>query len=107
MNAFNCVFRNIYLDFPYIVVYYNYQKLLKYNRKVMIKISKKYKLNSKSDMKRLERDLKNSIMEHATKSIMRNTHEITCPHCQRHFAAYIGNNTCPHCHNSVKLELNM
>lgn len=70
-------------------------------------MARKYNLGSKSDMRQLERDLKNSVMEQAKSSIMHSTHKITCPKCGLTFNARIGLNTCPRCHKSIDLTLDM
>lgn len=70
-------------------------------------MGKKYNLGSSSDMRRLSRDLKNSVMDMTRSAVNDMDFEVECPHCHSHFQAHSGINICPMCLNEVKLNLNI
>lgn len=68
---------------------------------------KKYNLNSKSDMRKFQKDLENSILDSARKSVSLGRYDINCPHCKMLFSAKKGMNVCPHCRKTVDLKLDI
>lgn len=70
-------------------------------------MSKNYNLNSKSDMRRFERDLNKSVQNMAVNALHSQAITVKCPHCKRSFSARSGANTCPFCRKSVDLKLNI
>lgn len=68
---------------------------------------KKYNLGSKSDMRKLERDINNSILDSARTAINQRTYDVICPHCKKTIKANSGKNICPYCKNTVDLQLNI
>ncbi|MCH5298117.1 MAG: hypothetical protein J1E85_10685 [Ruminococcus sp.] len=70
-------------------------------------MTKKYNLSSKSDMRKFERDIKNSLLDSARNSVRQRTYDVICPHCKMPFKAKSGKNICPNCKNNVDLHLNI
>lgn len=70
-------------------------------------MTKKYNLTSKSDMRRFEKDLKNTIMDKARHAAQNGTYDVACPHCGRTVKAHAGINQCPYCGNTIDLNLNI
>lgn len=60
-------------------------------------MGKTYDLLSKSDMRRLERDLEKDIKRIAKESIMDQGIDIECPNCGYPMHARSGVNACPKC----------
>lgn len=79
------------------------------NRKEVGKMSKKYNLFSKSDMRRLERDLKKDVLTAAQQAVKQKayaeTYDISCPHCHKQISVQAGKSVCPECRNEIDLNL--
>ncbi len=70
-------------------------------------MARKYNLGSKSDMRRLERDLTRAVEKSVTDGLHSMKYDINCPHCGATFQAPAGKSHCPVCKNIVDLELNI
>lgn len=69
-------------------------------------MAKKYDISSSSDMRRLSRDLKNSVMNAARNAVETMEFDVACPHCDFVSSMHSGLNLCPHCKNEVNVKLN-
>lgn len=58
-------------------------------------------------MRKLERDLKSSLLNSARNSVLLGTYDVICPHCKITFKAKNGTNICPNCKKNVNLKLNI
>lgn len=69
-------------------------------------MSKPYDLTKKSDMRRFEKDLKESMLDAAKKAVEDGMlFEIPCPHCGETISAPAGPSVCPLCHEKIELTL--
>ena len=66
-------------------------------------MAKSYKLNKKSDMKRLMRDLEREAKKIAKKEVERKGIEIKCPVCGAPMHASLGLNSCSSCGEMSKV----
>lgn len=64
-----------------------------------------YRAGNKADMKRFEKDLKNTIMEKARHAALSKKYEIVCPFCHQAIAISAGKHLCPKCHQEINLKL--
>lgn len=69
-------------------------------------MAKKYNISSSSDMRRLSRDLKNSVMDAARNAVETMEFDIACPHCNFVSSMHSGSNFCPLCKKEVNVKLN-
>lgn len=70
-------------------------------------MARKYNLGSKSDMRRLTKDLEKAVMEKATSAMMKMKYDITCPHCQANIQAPVGKSLCSLCRQQIDLNINI
>ncbi len=68
-------------------------------------MTRKYDISKKSDMRRLERDLKASIQKAAEDQFKKALNSFECPNCGRTFHAHTGNVTCPYCLTKYNFQL--
>lgn len=66
-------------------------------------MSKKYRIDKKSDMRKFQRDLKKSIVNEAKKKFM-STGKIKCPGCKMTINLSSGIKTCPNCGNGIDVH---
>ena len=67
---------------------------------------KKYNLSSKSDMRRLTKDLNKFVIETALEAAENGIEfDVECPLCHHQIKAKAGLNTCPVCHEEFELTL--
>lgn len=69
-------------------------------------MSKKYNLNSKSDMRKFQRDLEKTVMHKAKSAIMKKQFDVTCPHCQSKVNIPAGKSLCPSCRKQIDFKIN-
>lgn len=70
-------------------------------------MQRKYNISKKSDMRRLEKDLKQSIMQQAENTVMKRPYTFSCPHCNRKVSAPPGMSICPFCRKEINLKLDI
>lgn len=70
-------------------------------------MAKKYNINSKSDMRRFQKDLEKIVKDEAVSTVMKEKYEVTCPHCQANIKVPVGKSSCPNCRNPIDLKLNI
>lgn len=66
-------------------------------------MQRKYDITKKTDMKRLERDLKDSIMQQAENAVTKRPYIFSCPHCNRKISTLPGMTMCPFCQKKITL----
>lgn len=69
-------------------------------------MGKTYDLNNKSDMRKFEKDLTNTMKEKVSQAAFGKTLQLKCPNCGYIFSASIGHNVCPMCKKSIDLNPN-
>ena len=65
---------------------------------------KKYDITKKSDMRRLERDLKKTVQKAVDDAYKSALDDLVCPNCGRTFRAHVGHETCPLCGTEFDLK---
>lgn len=65
----------------------------------------KFDLTKKSDVKKLEKHLRNQAYDIARNELSTRTYEIACTKCNLRFHAKKGLNICPYCGNEINVEL--
>lgn len=70
-------------------------------------MGRKYNLGSSSDMRRFQRDLEKEIIGKTKQTIMNQTYDVTCPHCQSRISVPPGKSCCPRCGQEVDLNLDI
>lgn len=70
-------------------------------------MSKTYKLNSKSNMKKFETDLMNDILSKAEADLYQRSYDIKCPNCNAPISAKPGRNFCSICGEEINLNLDI
>jgi len=68
-------------------------------------MSKKYNIGKKSDMRKLNRDLKNQADEIVKDAAKTMKVDIECPHCKEDIKVKSGKNACPHCDRNIELDV--
>ena len=68
---------------------------------------KKYNLNSKADMNRYFRDLKNQIYSHAEQSLLSREYDVECPKCHNLIKIKPGKSFCPICFEDITFDLDI
>ena len=68
-------------------------------------MGKEFNLGSKSDMRKLERQLKDDILGDAKSQVEAEGFEIECPHCHKTAIFHSGQNTCLHCGETITVEI--
>lgn len=68
-------------------------------------MSRKYDISKKSDMRRLERDLKATIQKAAEDQYKKALSHFECPNCGQTFNAHAGHVTCPYCHTEYNFQI--
>jgi hypothetical protein len=66
-------------------------------------MAKKYKLTSKSDMRRFQKDMEKQLFD----SIANRLYDVQCPHCQRNVRVKPGLSPCPMCREEIDLHINI
>lgn len=69
-------------------------------------MKRKYKASSKSDMRRLGKDLNKAIRETALEKAKSQSFEVNCPHCNSLIEVQFGKQSCPNCGEEVNVVLN-
>ncbi len=64
-------------------------------------MAKKYDITSKSDMKKLQKDMEKSVMDMARKQANHASGFLVCPKCNTKFSGRVGPNICPSCHSTI------
>lgn len=70
-------------------------------------MAKKYKIGSKSDMRRFERDLQKSLERSVASQVNNLSIDVKCPKCGHTFKASSGSNVCPHCKSEITLNVSL
>lgn len=70
-------------------------------------MARKYNLASKSDMRRLTRDIEHDFKKQVKQKLPKTPIAIACPHCNSDINATTGRNTCPYCHNVVNVNYDL
>ncbi len=70
-------------------------------------MAKKYNLLSKSDMRRLARDIERDVKKQVKRNLPKTPIAITCPHCSSTINVTAGRNICPRCHNTVNVNYDL
>lgn len=70
-------------------------------------MAKKYNLFSKSDMKRLSRDLENTMRSNIEQQVNSRCYRVECPHCHSYVSTTPGKSICPFCRKEIDLKLNI
>ena len=73
----------------------------------MFRITKKYNLGSKSDMRRFMRDFEKDIKTGIRKDLLKETFDINCPNCNRNIKVRKGRNVCPYCREEINFNLDV
>jgi len=68
---------------------------------------KKYNISSKTDMRRLEKDLEKQVKDIAVKKALTMNHFVQCPHCTRKVTVMPGNYMCPFCKKGINLKITL
>ena len=66
-----------------------------------------YKLNSKSDMQQLAKDLEQKVKQTAIKEAMSRMYDVTCPTCGASVKVPTGKSACPKCGEEIDLQLDV
>lgn len=69
-------------------------------------MAKKYNLGKKSDMRKFQKDLENTIKQKTEQSLMSRKYEVNCPKCKTKIMASPGKQLCPSCSSEIDLNLN-
>ena len=70
-------------------------------------MKRKYNLSSKSDMRRLTRDIDREVRKQVRKQAACAAYEIACPHCGATISVVAGANVCPSCGNVVEVNFDL
>jgi hypothetical protein len=70
-------------------------------------MTKNYDISSKSDMRRLTRDIESQVKRTARDSLLANGTDTSCPHCGGTFHAQQGTCFCPHCRKTIEVNFDL
>lgn len=70
-------------------------------------MAKSYNLGKKSDIRRMERDLKARAMQDVEEAFNSQRYDITCPGCKNTVSAKPGISFCPFCGEEINLTLDI
>ena len=68
---------------------------------------RKYNISSKSDMRRLIRDMQKDVKKAVAKEARSTSYTVNCPHCLKKIKLKPGQNHCPYCQNFIRLNIQL